>query len=367
MSEKTEYHTLEEWRPIPDTDGWYDASTHGRIRSWLKHRGLGRRDIPRILKAWNGGHGYLAVGICVPHQPQRRAKVHSLICKAFLGPRPEGYQANHIDGNRSNNHISNLEYVTPSENIRHARDVLGGLGNQTLTREQALEVITYLTQGKFTQGEIAAMFGVVNGTVSAIWDGGSWSDLPRDYPMGINYGDWCDNRSAILHRIRDTEGLGTQILTREQAENIIAMLTKGRLSQKKIGKIYGVDKGTIGAIWKSRNWSDLPRSYPVGMNYNDWRVTRSDNVRRERGIDEDDGQVLNHTHVEKIVDHLTEGKLEQTAIAVMFRVTPQAINLIWKRRNWTSVLRLYPPNIPYNQWRKMQREKREATDLIRPE
>ncbi len=47
-------------------------------------------------------------------------RVHSLVAQYFIGPRPEGYQVNHIDGNKTNNHYSNLEYVTPMQNIRHS-------------------------------------------------------------------------------------------------------------------------------------------------------------------------------------------------------------------------------------------------------
>lgn len=46
--------------------------------------------------------------------------IHGLVAEAFLGPRPEGYQVDHKDGNRSNNHVSNLEYVTHRENIKRA-------------------------------------------------------------------------------------------------------------------------------------------------------------------------------------------------------------------------------------------------------
>ena len=44
--------------------------------------------------------------------------IHELVAEQFIGLRPEGYQVDHIDGNRSNNHCANLEYVTRSENIK---------------------------------------------------------------------------------------------------------------------------------------------------------------------------------------------------------------------------------------------------------
>ena len=63
------------------------------------------------------GSGYCVVGIC-----GRKFKVHRLIACAFLGPPPSkaACQVNHIDGNHSNNRIDNLEWATPSENIRHS-------------------------------------------------------------------------------------------------------------------------------------------------------------------------------------------------------------------------------------------------------
>ena len=51
-------------------------------------------------------------------------KIHRLVAKAFLGPRPPGLETNHINGIKTDNRIENLEYVTHAENMRHAHDVL---------------------------------------------------------------------------------------------------------------------------------------------------------------------------------------------------------------------------------------------------
>lgn len=64
--------------------------------------------------------GYLRVTIDGCHR-----LVHVLVAETFIGPRPVGCQVNHMDGNKAHNAAVNLEYVTPSANVRHSIDVLG--------------------------------------------------------------------------------------------------------------------------------------------------------------------------------------------------------------------------------------------------
>jgi transposase len=100
---------MEEWRDVPGFDGRLQASTLGRIRRIhvLKQR-------PRAQT------GYLVCG--VPGDVENHSRhehVHTLVAAAFLGPRPQGFQVNHKDGDRENPRPENLEYVTPTENSRH--------------------------------------------------------------------------------------------------------------------------------------------------------------------------------------------------------------------------------------------------------
>lgn len=102
--------TQEEWRAIPGYEGLYEASNFGRLRS-LRFE-CNERPTPKILTSGTSHNGYARITF----RDGRSHSVHRLVLETFGSPRPEGCQAAHQDGNRKNNHISNLRWMTPVEN-----------------------------------------------------------------------------------------------------------------------------------------------------------------------------------------------------------------------------------------------------------
>lgn len=111
---------LIKWRTIKGYEGRYQVSNTGLLR---------KTDSLKILKIqptgrdYKSGGGYKTKSFWSKGKKHTRT-VHSLVLEAFVGKRPKGYQCNHIDGNKHNNFVSNLEWMTPSQNMKHRYDVL---------------------------------------------------------------------------------------------------------------------------------------------------------------------------------------------------------------------------------------------------
>lgn len=101
----------EEWRAIPGLEGRWEVSNLGRVRSPPRKRTRGG-----LLTVRPNKRGYLAVGL-----GHHKHEVHRLVALAFIGPRPDGHEVRHVDGDPLNPAASNLTYGTRSQNVRDRR------------------------------------------------------------------------------------------------------------------------------------------------------------------------------------------------------------------------------------------------------
>lgn len=114
---------MENWKPILGYEGLYLVSDEGKVMNALTGR---------VLKERDNGSGYKKVELWKNHKG-KRMYIHRLVAISFIN-NPEGKtEVNHIDGNPKNNKAENLEWVSSSENTKHAvyRNALRAWGNSS--------------------------------------------------------------------------------------------------------------------------------------------------------------------------------------------------------------------------------------------
>ena len=124
----TERVMTEQWRAVTGYEGAYQVSDNGRVRSVERdcshHRGGVSRLAGRMLAQRVAGSGYPTVwlsqgGVTCAYS------THRLVALAFLGADSARPEVNHIDGDKTNNQLANLEWVTRSRNVAHSYEIHG--------------------------------------------------------------------------------------------------------------------------------------------------------------------------------------------------------------------------------------------------
>lgn len=164
---------IERWLPVDGYEGLYEVSSFGRVRSLNREDSAGRARKGRILRhALDQGYPY--INLC-RNGIMQNVRIHKLVAAAFLGPRPNNYTVNHIDSNRTNNSVVNLEYLSLGDNIRHASS-LARMGK--LNKEQVWEIReTFIGYTTITFAEMAEKFGVTQSTISLVVRAKSYVNL----------------------------------------------------------------------------------------------------------------------------------------------------------------------------------------------
>ena len=103
------------WKPVKDFESIYEVSSFGSVR---------RLDNQRLITPFAIGHGYMQIKLRKPGGYRKNLYVHRIVANAFIQNPLNLREVNHIDGNKENNCVSNLEWVTPHQNRVHCYHVL---------------------------------------------------------------------------------------------------------------------------------------------------------------------------------------------------------------------------------------------------
>lgn len=165
------------WRDVPGYEGFYKVSDCGQVLSVerrVPHRNGPKRVAERVLRQNTDKDGYKTV-VLQKFGRTKTLKVHRLVALTFLGC--SSLQVNHIDMNKANNLLSNLEFVTLKENAQHARkhktyNARKGAEHHCykITPQIRAEIISMIKSGH-KRPAVAAKFGVHKMTTYKITKG----------------------------------------------------------------------------------------------------------------------------------------------------------------------------------------------------
>lgn len=300
----------EEWRSlngIVESGEFYEISSFGNVKNGVSQR---------ILAFQVKKNGYLQVQLS-NKQKHKKYYIHRLVALAFI-PNPENKtQVNHKNGNKSDNSLYNLEWVTPKDNMKHCYDT--GLRNQlgsknrmaVLTEDDVLKIKEIYTTTKCTQYKLAELFNVSKQTINNILRGKSWSHVPIDKEIKIhNKGKQGENNSQS-----------------KLSDNDVATIKKSLIegvSQYELAKRFNISRSVIGFIQNGKRWSHVK--------VDDFTPYTKDS-KGENNIK----SKLNADEVRQIRNLYKTGKYSYGKLSKMFGVTKSPIQRILKGKSWTHV------------------------------
>jgi hypothetical protein len=217
------------WKQYKDTE--YLISTDGDVWS---------NKTNRILKGIDDGNGYLAVSI-----DGVKIKVHRLVAITFIPNRDiEALTVNHIDGNKLNNSVANLEWLSQSNNIKHAwKSQLCKSGDlctsSILSESDVIEIKKLFVEYTLNNTEIGQLFGVAKGTISKIRSLHTWREVSPELIFNANSPDKTNAKK----------------LTGDDIPKIRQKYREG-LSLADIGRLFNVHSGTISGIISGKTWKN---------------------------------------------------------------------------------------------------------------
>lgn len=159
----------EVWKDIEGYEGLYQVSSFGRVKSFDITDNLGRIRKGRILKGCKNTNGYLLVNL-YKNSIGHSKNIHRLVAEAFI-PNPDNKpQVNHIDEDKTNNVVSNLEWMTVKENSNH------GTRNERMRKTLRIPILAInLKNGEveefYGSSECARQLGLHNQHISEVLKG----------------------------------------------------------------------------------------------------------------------------------------------------------------------------------------------------
>jgi len=248
----------EEWRVMPN--GMHEVSNLGRVRRASPAPGA---VVGAVLKTTVASHGYPTFKSRRPDGRRATVCVHRVVAELFLGPAGDMH-VNHKNGDKTDNRLSNLEYVTPAQNSAHAaRSGLTARGDRhgsathpesvprgerhsgaRLTSANVIAVREAIRSGR-TRKSVGDEFGVSEATVRHVLNGDTW----RHHGF--------TGEAFPSQRARRGAANGNAKLTVEQVRAIREAYGAKRATQTALAVQFGVSQATINNVVLGKVYAEV--------------------------------------------------------------------------------------------------------------
>lgn len=170
MPEPIEHLPGEVWKPVVGYEGVYEVSNMGRVVSYARCN-------PHLLALGGNRRGY-PVATLAKQGRMHSYLVHRLVLEAFVGPRGEGYECRHLNGNRKDNNLANICWGTPAENladkIAHGGVTHGERNGRAILTAEIVASVRMRSLAGTTAAAMARELGVSRTAVERVIRGTTW-------------------------------------------------------------------------------------------------------------------------------------------------------------------------------------------------
>lgn len=229
-------------------------------------------------------------------------------CYREKGYQQENLQVNHIDGIKGHDTLENLEWCTVKENMQHAIDtgLVTYLGENsymaTITDEDAIEICELLAEGKRPK-EVSEITGIGEKIIRHIYNNESWKQLTKDYDFP------------------EYEGSKPYMYSDDTIEKACELIQEGKLNNREIGEIIGLDERYISDIKTQKRRTDISSNY-------DFTNVPSRNAPKA-------------IIAKQVCELLQEGKLSVKQISEITGMTQSMVSGVKNGRYWTDISKDY--------------------------
>lgn len=274
---------------IVEYGNYYEVSNLGRVRSIdrrVNSRNGKRLVKGQILKQWIDKDGYCRVTLNL-NQRKKHYGIHRLVALSFIKNPENKPQVNHKDGNKQNNRVDNLEWLTNKENVVHAFSIGLNEGikgeenvNAKLAESDVVNIYNLYKTNKYSMKDLADKFNTSETNVYDIVNRKKWKHLnlgepiTRDMLDSFLYNDkkiidkvismYSNKKSlrSIANELRISRPIVVKILknngikiktnytklSKSQKDEIVALYNTGKYTKTELSEMFNVSRPTIRKI-----------------------------------------------------------------------------------------------------------------------